>query len=453
MDLYFDKENKEILSRVVQRCYTPMSSTLLSMLDEGFYCAFSFSGILIDQLERWEPDTLELFSQIAQHRGTELIAQPYYHGVAGCFDGKWEFKSQLRKHVDLLEDQFKRRPAICVNTELMLNNEIAGVIQRSGFRGALTEGVPHVLSGRSSNHLYLCQDLPILLRNPHLSDDIALRFGDISWDQYPITADKYAAWLASSPGEVITIFLNYETFGEHFGEETGILNFLKHLPEQCRIQNVDFILPSEIVDKYNAVDILDIPMTISWADVDKGTSAWRGNERQRTAYAALQSTENYTIDAFYWRYLQAVDHFYYMASRHGSSGEMHTYRALQDPEQTFETFMRVLADYEERAIPSMKDPEAARILRTLSPEEVFQFNSPTGSVGHAAYNLAQFQALLEVVPKDSIQYHQERGDFSSWIREMLTDTDLSETIGECTERHELVSILGTRIEELRNRLN
>jgi alpha-amylase len=452
LDLYFDQENKEILSRVTKRCYSPVSATLLSMLDEGFRCAFSFSGILIDQLERWEPDTLELFRQIAWHKGTELIAQPYYHSVAGCFDGKWEFKSQVRKHLDLLGDLFKRRPAICMNTELMLNNEMAGVIQRSGFRGALTEGAPYILSGQSSNHLYLCRDLPVLLRNPRLSDDIALRFADLTWDQYPLTADTYAAWIASSPGEAVTVFLNCETFGEHIGAETGIFDFLGHLPEQCQEQHIDFILPSEIIDTYTAIGTLDIPMTISWADVDKGTSAWMGNERQRTAFAALQSAETYAMDPLYWRYLQAIDHFYGMASSYGSSQEVHAYRALQDPEQTFETFMRVLADYEQRAIPLMNDPNAARILRTLSREQAFQFASPTGSVGHTAFNLVQFQDQLDVVPLDSIQYHQERGDFSRWIRETLMDPGLSESIGGCTERHEMVSIIGTRIEELHNRL-
>jgi alpha-amylase len=452
MDLYFDEGNKEFLLRASRRCYGPATRNVLGMLDEGFRCAFSFSGTIIEQLERWDPDTFELFGQVARHNGVELIAQPYYHSVASVFDGKWEFKSQVRKHIDLLQALFGKRPYICANTELTFSNEIARVINQSGLMGAITEGSPRILTGRTPNEVYTCRDLPVLLRNPVLSNDIALRFADTSWDRFPLTADKYAEWLAASPGDALTIFLNYETFGEHFDENTGIFSFLSCLYGECRDRDLLPILPSEMIERHPAAGTLDIPQPVSWSDLENNTSAWLGNDLQRTAFFALERGEDYAGNGLFWRYLQTIDHFYYMASRYGYGGEPHVYLGHQEQGDAFFTYMRVLADCEERAIPGMKDKKAAWTLRTLPPEQAFSFGSPSGPIGYTAYNLDQFLEMLRTVPMDSVSYHQERGDLEHWIKETLKDPVLAKAIKKKSERQDFIRIIRERSDELWNRL-
>jgi alpha-amylase len=445
---YFDSLNEEILVRVADKCYNPATKIILEKLDEGFCCSFSLSGILIEQLEKWSRDTLELFEQVAQHKNTEMIGQTYYHSIASCFHDKTEFREQVRLHSELMYDQFRVRPAIFENTEFTFNNDVAATILDMGFSGIFTEGVDRILGWRSPNHLYSCQDLPVLLRNTKLSDDIAFRFANKSWDMYPLTADTYAQWIAASQGDVINVFLDFETFGEHFWKETGILDFLSSLPYELVDHGVESILPSEAVSKYPLVGEIDVQETISWADIEKDTSAWMGNDRQLAAFHAVQLAQVYAVDKPIWRYLQTSDHFYYMASKYGTCGEVHTYFSHHDADDAFKTYMRVLSDYESRNIRVMKNRRSAKTLRTLSPEQAFHFASPGGFIGHTAYNLDQFEELLYIVPKDSILFHQERGDFACWITEVLEDPRLAESIDGLTERHDLVRIVKERRELL-----
>lgn len=445
---YFDGLNQEILVRVADKCYNPATKIILEKLDEGFSCAFSLSGIVIEQLQRWSPDTLSLFENVANHRNCELIGQTYYHSIASCFSDKTEFCDQVHQHADLMHDLFGVRPAIFENTEFTFNNEVAKIIREMGFTGIFTEGVDRVLDWRSPDYLYTCQDLPVMLRNTILSDDIAFRFGNRTWDRYPLTADKYAHWIAASSGDVINIFMDYETFGEHFWKETGIFDFLYHLPDELHNLDITPVLPSRVVADYLPVGTIDVHETISWADIEKDTSAWMGNERQRTALHAIQSARTYAVDMQIWRYLQTSDHFYYMASKYGSSGEVHTYFSHHEAEDAFKTYMRVLSDYEARNIRIMKNKKSAKALRTLSPEQAFHFAGPTGFIGYAAYNLDQFEELLYLVPIESIRYHQGRGDFVNWITDVLEEPKLAESISGLTERHELTKVVKSRREQL-----
>jgi alpha-amylase len=452
MDLYFDEANREFLLRASRRCYTPATRKILDMLDDGFRCSFSFSGTLLEQLERWDPDTFELLSQAARHKGVELLAQPYYHSVAGEFDEKREFKSQLKMHTELIRALFGKQPRICVNTELTLSNSLAGVIRRAGLKGAITEGSSRILNSRTPNEVYICNDLPLLLRNPELSNDIALRFANSSWDRFPLTADKFSGWLADSPGDAVTIYLNYETFGEHLDESTGIFEFLSCLPGECRDRGQEPVLPSEVIENYPAAGSLDIPQPVSWADLENDTSAWLGNDMQKNAFGVLERGEEYAGNSPFWRYLQTIDHFYYMASRYGYAGEPHAYLGHQEQGDAFSTYMRVLSDCEERAVPGMKDREAAWTLRTLPPEQAFSFGSPAGPIGYSAYNLDQFLESLRTVPMDSIVYHQDRGDFELWIRTTLADPALAKSVKKQKGRQEIIETIRERIEELWNRL-
>ncbi|MGA2919209.1 glycoside hydrolase family 57 protein [Methanoregula sp.] len=447
-DQYFDGLNKEILLRVAEKCYNPATKIILEKLDEGFACSFSLSGTLIEQLEKWSPDTLSLFEAVARHRNTELIGQTYYHSIASCFSDKSEFREQVRMHSDLMFDHFRVRPTIFENTEFTFNNEVAATVKDMDFAGIFTEGVDRILGWRSPNYVYQCQGIPVMLRNTTLSDDIAFRFTNRTWDMYPLTADTYAQWIASSPGDVINIFLDYETFGEHCWQETGIFDFLRSLPGELAQRGVEPVLPSQVVARNMPVGEIDVQETISWADLEKDTSAWMGNERQQTAFHAIQAAKTYAIDKPIWRYLQTSDHFYYMASKYGTCGEVHTYFSHHDAEDAFKTYMRVLADFESRNVRVMKNRKSAKTLRTLPPELAFHFAGPSGFIGHAAYNLDQFEEQLYVVPMDSIAYHQEREDFYHWINDVLEDQKLAESIRGIGERHELIAAVKERRELL-----
>ena len=445
---YFDSLNKDILLRVVEKCYDPATKLILEKLDEGFSCSFSISGILIEQLENWSKDTLSLFEEVARHKNTELIGQTYYHSIAGCFSDKSEFREQVVMHSDLMHDQFGVHPAVFENTEFTFNNDIATIIRDMGFAGMYTEGVERILGWRSPNYLYRCQNLPILLRNTKLSDDIAFRFANRSWDHYPLNASTYAHWVASSSGDVSTVFLDYETFGEHIWKETGIFDFLRALPDELSRQDVASVLPSQAILDHSPAGDIDVCETISWADIEKDMSAWTGNDRQQTAFHAIQSAQAYAIDKKIWRYLQTSDHFYYMASKYGTCGEVHCYFSHHEADDAFRVYMRVLSDYESRNIRMIKKQKAAKTLRILSPEQAFEFAGPTGFIGYTAYSLDQFEELLSFVPHDSITYHQERGDFVRWISGVLEDPRLAESISGCTKRHELAGIIKKRSEKL-----
>jgi len=450
--LYFDEANREVLARISEKCYQPATSIILERLDEGFHCSFSLSGTFIEQLERWQPDVLSLFEQVARHRNTEMLGQTYYHSIAGCFGDKTEFFEQAKMHADLMYDLFRVRPTVFENTEFTFNNHIANCVKSLGYAGAFTEGVDRILGGRSSHHIYTCADLPVLLRDTTLSDDIAFRFGNREWDKFPLKADMYASWLAANGGDVINIFIDFETFGEHFWKETGILNFLSFLPGELEKQGIRTILPTDVIESYVPVGTIDVRETISWADIEKDVSAWMGNERQHTAYSAIQKAAAYAKDKTMWRYLQTSDHFYYMASKYGTCGEVHNYFSHHPAEDAFRTYMSVLSDFEHRHIRLMKNKRSAKTLRTLPPEEAFHFASPSGYVGYAAYSLDQFCDLLQIVPSDSIAYHQERGDIAKWVGETLDDEKLSRDIITITDRQELIQIIDERRKLLWSRL-
>jgi alpha-amylase len=446
--IYFDELNREVLNRVSEKCYVPATQIILEKLDEGFHCAFSFSGTLIEQLEKWQPDVLALFDHVARHRNSELLGQTYYHSIAGCFGDKSEFREQAGMHTDLMYDLFKIRPTVFENTEFTFNNQIADQVKEMDYAGIFTEGVDRILGWRSPHHTYTCNGMPVLLRDTQLSDDIAFRFGNQGWDKYPLRADTYADWLAATSGDLINIFIDYETFGEHFWKETGILGFLSHLPVEMERRGIKTVLPTEALLLHAPVGTIDVSTTISWADIEKDASAWMGNERQHTAYSAVQKAALYAKDKAIWRYLQTSDHFYYMASKYGTSGEVHNYFSHHEADDAFKTYMAILADFEKRNIRVMKNRKSAKTLRTLTPEEAFHFASPYGYVGYAAYSLDQFCDLLRTVPADSIAYHQERGDIAHWIEHTLDDTKLAGSLGNSTDRQKLFSVINERRELL-----
>jgi alpha-amylase len=448
-NVYFSPLNKEILERVADKCYLPATGIILDSLDKGFKCAFSISGTVLEQLERWKPDALELFRQVAAHKNAEMLAQTYYHSVASLFGDMGEFEQQVRLHKKAMKSMLGATPKVMENTEFIFNNNIAKSAAKMGFKAVYTEGVERVLGWRSPDYVYSCGGVKLLMRNYRLSDDIAFRFNNREWDQYPLTADKFASWVATSPGDYVNVFVDYETFGEHHWEDSGIMEFLRWLPVECENKSVEPICPSEAAD-IPARDELSVDETISWADVEKDASAWLGNTIQHTALKAVQKARAYARDKKIWRYLQTSDHFYYMASKFGSCADVHSYFSPDScrPYDSFATYMKILSHFERVSAPKMRRRSAAMELRTMPPEQAFNFYTPAAYTGFTAYSLDDLCELLNYVPNDSVEYHIKNNNFSEWVDDVLGDRELADAVAACNSRLELLEAMGKKREEL-----
>jgi alpha-amylase len=449
---YFSDSNRDILQRVCEKCYIPTTRLMLELLDEGFSCAFSLSGTLVEQLERWNPEALGLFRQVAEHRNAELLSQTYYHSVASLFDDLAEFEEQVRLHRRLMKDVFSVDTQVLENTEFIFNNAIAASAAGMGFKAIYTEGVDRVLGWRSPNYVYSCQGIRLLMRNFPLSDDIAFRFTNRAWPEWPLTADRYASWIAASPGDYVNVFIDYETFGEHQWVDTGIVEFMRWLPRECADRGVSFATPSEVAE-LEPRDEISVDETVSWADVEKDMSAWLGNTIQHTALKEVQRAGAFARDLDTWRYMQTSDHFYYMASKFGSCGEVHSYFSPDACTniEAFEGYIRVLSDFETRSARKVrpgKAREAALELRCLPPEQAFRFCNPVVYTGFAAYSLDDFGEMLNYVPADSVAYHAGRGDFACWVGDVLGDQALAEEVRGCGGRIELIEAIDRKRKEL-----
>ncbi len=451
--IYLSTANKEILERVADKCYIPATGIILENLDKGFGCAFSISGTLIEQLERWRPDALDLFKQVASHKNAELLAQTYYHSVASLFVDLSEFELQVKLHKKLLKDTFGVEPKVMENTEFIFNNSIASSAKKLGFKAIYTEGVERVLGWRSPDYVYSCNGVKLLMRNYKLSDDIAFRFNNKGWDQYPLTADKFASWVSALPGDYVNLFVDYETFGEHHWADSGIMDFLGWLPEECMNRGIEFITPSDAAE-IPAREELSIEETISWADMEKDASAWLGNTIQHTALKAIQRAKAYARDKKIWRYMQTSDHFYYMASKFGSCADVHSYFSPNacKPYDSFATYMKILSHYERVSAQKMKPRSAAMELRTVPPAEAFNFCTQSAFTGFIAYSLDDLVDMLNYVPKDSVEYHMERQDFSRWVEDVFDDKALADTFASCKSPLELSEAATRKRNELWRRL-
>ncbi len=357
---YFDeKKNKEIMQKVAKKCYFPTNKIMLDLInkhDGKFKISYSLSGVAIDQFERYAPEVLDSFMDLNDTGCVEFLNETYYHSLS-FLHSKEEFKEQVIMHKKKIRSLFNQRPTVFRNTELIFNNELANLIQRMGYKGILAEGADHILDWRSPNFLYTAKTAPklkMLLKNYKLSDDIAFRFSNRGWNEWPLTVDKYTKWVNSinGNGNVLNLFMDYETFGEHQWEDTGIFDFLRTLPQELlKHPDNNFITPSEAVKRYNPVAELDIHCPVSWADIERNTSAWDGNKMQQSAIQKLyfiegmvkRSGNNKLIEN--WRKLQTSDHFYYMCTKWFNDGDVHKYfNPYENPYDAFITFMNVLND-------------------------------------------------------------------------------------------------------------
>ena len=362
--IYDDEEsNCRVLNKVVDKCYLPTNALLLSLIKEYggyFQIAFSLTGVVLEQMEKYRPDVLDSFRKLADTGCVEFLSETYYHSLAFLFSPR-EFREQVRLHGKKIRELFGRRPATFRNTELIYSNELAKVIEGMGYSAVLAEGADKILGWRSPNFVYRpegCETIKLLLKNYRLSDDIAFRFSDTQWSEYPLMADKFAHWLhkINASGEVINLFMDYETFGEHQWQETGIFEFLKVLPREiARHPDFNFRTPTEVAREYEARASLDVPEPISWADTERDLTAWMGNAMQRDALRALYALEKVVRRRkdkellHTWRILQTSDHFYYMCTKWFADGDVHKYfNPFESPYDACMNYMNILEDFSRR---------------------------------------------------------------------------------------------------------
>ncbi|MFB3893866.1 MAG: glycoside hydrolase family 57 protein [Phycisphaerae bacterium] len=361
---YFDNHrNEQVCRKVVDKCYLPTSRLMLELIERhkgAFRVSYSLTGTVIEQFQRWAPEVLETFKALAATGCVEFIAETYYHSLAFLYN-RQEFIAQTKKHQAFMQELFGQTPRIFRNTELTYNNDVARVVEEMGFDAILTEGADHILGYRSPNFIYNppnCANLRMLMKNYRLSDDIAFRFGNRSWAEWPLTADKFTLWVdqINGNGYVCNLFMDYETFGEHQWADTGIFDFLRHLPDKVLATGKnDFLTVSQAIDRYPSVGEVDVPHMISWADTERDLSAWLGNSMQSNAlhdvYAladeVLASGDERLIDD--WRKLQTSDHFYYQCTKWFSDGDVHKYfNPYDSPYDAYINYMNILDNVRQR---------------------------------------------------------------------------------------------------------
>ena len=371
--------NKFVFDRAAKKCYWPTTSILLELVDtfkgqkREFKFGFNFSGLWIEQCEKWQPDLLDQIKQLIKSKRVEVLGSTYFHSLVSLFDSHEEFIEQVKMQNRLIKDLFGVRPKIFMNTEMIFNNLIARTVEKLGYKAIFTEGIERVLGWRSPNYVYVRgpakqNDIPlnkrirVLLRNYRLSDDVGYRFSSKWWNEWPLTAEKYSAWLSATPGQVINLFIDFETFGEHQPESSGIFFFLKALPWKIfEWQNLEFLKPSEIIKKYEPTGEFDVPgwNAISWADMERDTSAWLGNSMQQMAFEELKKSEKVVKQngknlLKLWRLLTQSDHLYYMCTKWWNDGDVHKYFSpFSTPHDGFISIVSALTDIKLRITRKM----------------------------------------------------------------------------------------------------
>ncbi len=369
---YFDGfKNAEICRKVAQKCYLPTNRALLELIERHgrqFKVSFSITGTVLEQFAEYAPEVLASFQYLAATGCVEFLSETYHHSLSFLFSPD-EFASQVAAHRQLVRDLFGQTPQVFRNTELIYNNQVAEAVARiGGFKAILAEGADHILGYRSPNFLYRpkgCKHLKLLLKNYSLSDDIAFRFSNRNWVEWPLTAAKFSQWVnaVNGNGNVVNLFMDYETLGEHQWEDTGIFEFMRHLPEEIlKHPDNNFKTPSEVVASYDAVGEVDVRHMISWADTERDLSAWLGNPMQSNAIHELYRLEKKikrTNDEQIlsdWRRLQVSDHFYYMCTKYFADGDVHKYfNPYDSPYDSYINFMNVLDHLQRRCVrPSIQ---------------------------------------------------------------------------------------------------
>lgn len=385
---YDDYANESILRKVAERCYLPANKLMLELIKKHngkFKIAYSISGLALEQFELYAPEVLDSFKALAQTGHVEFLSETYSHSLVSLKNPDL-FRKQVEAHDQVIEKFFGQKPTVFRNTELIYSDEIGALVADMGYKAMMTEGARHILGWKSPNFLYvnaINPRLKVLMRNFKLSDDLGFRFSNKGWNEYPLTAEKYVGWINSlDKDEICNIFLDYESFGEHQRKDTGIFNFMEHLPEAVfKNSKMTFATPSEIVANFQPVSVVSVPQPISWADEERDLTAWLGNELQDEAFNKiyeLADRMNKVTDSVMikdWNYLQASDHFYYMCTKFFSDGEVHKYfNPYESPYEAFINYMNVFSDFKLRLnsfVPESKSEiEIAGLNRILEEKDL-----------------------------------------------------------------------------------
>lgn len=360
LDYFDDEANGEILRKVSEKCYLPTNDLILRLIEQHqgrFRVSYSITGVAIEQFERYSPETLRSFKRLADTGCVEFLGETYYHSLASLYDFD-EFDAQVSRHAQLMRELFGQAPRVFRNTELIYNDAIGRHIADRGYIGVIAEGADDILDWRSPNYVYNVPETgaALLLKNYRLSDDIAFRFSNRGWNEHPLQADKFSRWVhdISGSGEVVNLFMDYETFGEHQWESTGIFEFLRHLPDEIfRHPDWDFLTPTEVIKAYDPVGDLSFQRTTSWADLERDITAWRGNRMQAKALSAIYVLKDAVLASKHpdalstWRKLQTSDHFYYMCTKWFSDGDVHAYFSPHEsPYDAFINYENVIKDFQ-----------------------------------------------------------------------------------------------------------
>ena len=361
---YFDDhKNAEIMRKVASKCYLPANRVILETIhrhDGRFRVAYSVTGLALEQFETSSPEVLESFRDLANTGCVEFLDETYDHSLAFLYSRE-EFRAQVELHRKKIKELFNQEPRVFRNTELIYNNDLAHFVSHMGYDAILSEGADTILGYRSPNYVYRPPHAPrlkLLLKNYRLSDDIAFRFSNRAWEQWPLTAEKFARWVnqINGNGFLCNLFIDYETFGEHQWAETGIFDFLRHLPDEIlKHPDNNFMTPSQVIDSYEPVGEIDVPHMISWADTERDLSAWLGNAMQSNALHELYKLEGPLKEKgdqellSDWRKLTSSDHFYYMCTKYWADGDVHKYFSpYESPYDSYINFMNVLDNIQTR---------------------------------------------------------------------------------------------------------
>lgn len=387
--------NAQVFTKVAHKCYLPMTDLLIELTEkypELFACSFSFSGTFLEQCEEFGDlgaEVLGKFKQLCQHKHVEILGETHYHSLSFLYS-KTEFIEQVMEHHHLIKKTFRQTPKIFRHTELIYNNELATCIKNLGYRGIIAEGWHTALPEANPNHIRYAKlvdlpakdqqmlekhafrdwtgvrkrkidKLPVLTKNFKLSDDMAFRFGDRHWSEFPLHADRFMDWVAAAPGDTVNLFMDYETFGEHQWADTGIFDFFRSLPEEAAKRNIDFLTPYQTIKSYQPVGQYNAPHWVSWADESRDISAWLDNDMQRSAFYELTQLEQKIFPIRHnrdtatqkivkdFRRLQTSDHLYYMSTKYWADGDVHTYFSPYDsPYDAYINFMNVINHLRER---------------------------------------------------------------------------------------------------------
>ncbi|PIR52997.1 alpha-amylase [Candidatus Peregrinibacteria bacterium CG10_big_fil_rev_8_21_14_0_10_49_10] len=379
---YFDgHKNEQIFRKVAEKCYLPANALMLELLEQypDFHVSYSLSGVFLDQCREYGQDVLQSFQALARTGKVEFLAETYYHSLASVISLE-EYCLEVKKHAETIRELFGEVPRVFRNTELIYNNELAHIARLMGFRGILAEGADAYLQGRNPNDPFRppdcrlssaqekivrehrplpmrSRDIAVLLKNYRLSDDVAFRFSDTSWIGYPLHADTFTDWLMQSGGQSVNLFMDYETFGEHQWEDTGIFEFLRSLPALWQERGVEAVTPSQVISawKKKSAQEYDVHNAISWADMERDLSAWMGNPIQNAALQGIfaleqqvKATENPVL-LENWRRLLTSDHFYHMCTKYWSDGDVHRYFSpYESPYEAYRRFSHAIHDLRSR---------------------------------------------------------------------------------------------------------